>query len=146
MKVHLKRLNDNYLMEAKNSDGNRVLFDANPAIGGTGAGIRPMEGVLMSLAGCSSIDVISIMKKQKQIPTNFSVEVEAERADAVPAVFTRIVLEFQIEGEIESSKAKRAIELSMTKYCSVTKMLEPDVQIFSTLRLNGELEQVTKPE
>jgi len=145
MKVQLKRLNDNYLMEAQNTDGNRVLFDANPAIGGSGAGIRPMEGVLMSLAGCSSIDVISIMKKQKQFPTNFNVQVEAERLDAVPALFTKIFIEFQIEGEIESSKAKRAIELSMTKYCSVTKMLEPDVQIFSSLRLNGELEPVTSP-
>ena len=74
MKVQLKRLNDNYLMEAQNSDGNRVLLDANPSIGGSGAGIRPMEGVLMSLAGCSSIDVISIMKKQKQFPTNFNVQ------------------------------------------------------------------------
>ncbi len=139
MKVTLKRLNENYLMEAQNSDGNRMLIDANPSIGGTGAGVRPMETLLMSLAGCSSIDVLSILKKGRQNPSSFNVEVQAERADAVPAVFTHIDLEYQIEGEVDVDKAKRAIELSMTKYCSVTKMLEPTVQITYKLRLNGEL-------
>ncbi|TNE72989.1 OsmC family peroxiredoxin [bacterium] len=139
MKVKIKRLNEHYLLEAQNADGNRMLMDANPSIGGTGAGVRPMEVVLMSLAGCSSIDVLSILKKSRQVATNFNVEVDAERADAVPAVFTKIHVEYQIEGDVDVDKAKRAIELSMTKYCSVTKMLEPTVEITHALRLNGEL-------
>lgn len=143
MKVSLRRLNEHYLMEAQNSDGNRVLFDAGASIGGVGGGIRPMEGVLMSLAGCSSIDVLAILKKQRQNPSGFSVAVEAERADAVPAVFTHIMVEFQIEGEVEASKALKAIQLSMEKYCSVTKMLEPNVKVASRLRLNGELTSLT---
>lgn len=139
MKVSLRRVNENYLMEAQNANGNRVLFDASASIGGVGAGISPMEGVLMSLAGCSSIDVIAILKKQRQNPSGFQVQVEAERADAVPAVFTYIMLEFQIEGEVDNSKALKAIQLSMDKYCSVSKMLEPNVKVDSRLRLNGEL-------
>lgn len=137
MKVSVKRLNDNYLLEGSNKDGNTVLYDASPAIGGTGGGIRPMEGVLTSLASCSSMDVLSILKKQKQNPDEFSVEVEAERADEHPKVFTKIQLTFRINGSVDDSKALRAIRLSMDKYCSVTKMLESTAVITTTLVLNG---------
>ena len=136
MKLTLRQKNAPFHFEA--TDGKHILtMDASEAIGGTDAGMRPMQVLLSSLGGCSSIDVISILEKQKQTITNFKVEMDAERADAVPAVFTKILLTFILEGEIDTAKADRAVNLSMDKYCSVTKMLEPTVEITHAIVLNG---------
>lgn len=131
MKITLKRLNDNYHMEAENEDGNTIQMDGSPAIGGENLGARPMQVLLMSLAGCSSIDVISILKKMKQEVTDYHVEVDAEReADVVPSLFTNIHLKYTLKGHnLEESKVRRAIELSADKYCSVSKILEPTAKI-----------------
>lgn len=131
MKITLKRLNDNYYMEAENEDGNTIRMDGSPAIGGENLGARPMQVLLMSLAGCSSIDVISILKKMKQEVTDYHVEVDAEReADVVPSLFTNIHLKYTLKGQnLEESKVRRAIELSADKYCSVSKILEPTARI-----------------
>lgn len=131
MKITLKRLNDAYHMQATNESGNTVEMDGSPKIGGENLGARPMEVVLMSLAGCSSIDVISILKKMKQDVTDYNVEVEAERdADAVPSLFTKIHMKFLVQGnDLDDDKVKRAIQLSAEKYCSVSKILEPTAEI-----------------
>lgn len=131
MKITLKRLNSNYHMQATNESGNTIEMDGSPAIGGENLGARPMEVVLMSLAGCSSIDVISILKKMKQEVTDYHVEVDAEReADVVPSLFTNIHLKYTLKGRnLEESKVRRAIELSVDKYCSVSKILEPTAKI-----------------
>ncbi|MFN4121924.1 MAG: OsmC family protein [Flavobacteriales bacterium] len=129
MEISLKRKNNAYHFEAENASGNLVSFDANEQIGGQNKGIRPMEGVLASLAACSSIDVISILKKQKINPARFEVQISATRIDAVPAVFKTIHVKYVVSAEVDEQKLMRAIELSMTKYCSVTKMLEPTVNI-----------------
>jgi putative redox protein len=131
MKITLKRLNDNYHMQATNESGNTIEMDGSPKIGGANLGARPMEVVLMSLAGCSSIDVISILKKMKQDVTDYNVEVEAEReADAVPSLFTKIHMKFLVKGnDLDDDKVKRAIQLSAEKYCSVSKILEPTAEI-----------------
>jgi len=136
MKITLTQKKAPFHFEA--SDGKHSLtMDASETIGGTDAGMRPMAVLLSSLGGCSSIDVISILEKQKQTITHFKVEMEAERADAVPAVFTKIKLTFFIDGTVDASKADRAVNLSMDKYCSVTKMLEPTVEITHAIVLNG---------
>ena len=131
MKITLKRLNDNYHMQATNESGNTIEMDGSPKIGGENLGARPMEVVLMSLAGCSSIDVISILKKMKQDVTDYNVEVEAERdADAVPSLFTKIHMKFLVKGnDLDDDKVKRAIQLSAEKYCSVSKILDPTAEI-----------------
>lgn len=130
MKVRLRRLNENYHMEAVNEVGNVVQMDGAPAIGGADLGARPMEVLLMSLAGCSSIDVLSILKKMKQDVEDYDVEVNAEREqDKVPSLFTKIHLRYYLKGELDESKVKRAIALSVEKYCSVTKILEPTATI-----------------
>jgi len=130
MKVTLKRLNDDYHMEATNETGNSIHMDGSPKIGGKNLGARPMELVLMSLAGCSSIDVISILKKMKQEVTNYDVEVTAERRDEVPSIFTKIHLKYLVKGiDLQDEKVKRAIQLSAEKYCSVSKILEPTAEI-----------------
>lgn len=130
MKITLKRLNDAYHMRATNESGNSIEMDGSPAIGGENLGARPMEVVLMSLAGCSSIDVISILKKMKQDVTDYDVEVTAERREEIPSIFTKIHIKFIVKGEnLEEEKVKRAAQLSAEKYCSVSKILEPTADI-----------------
>jgi putative redox protein len=114
---------------ATNAAGASVILDGPADMGGENAGLRPMETLLAALAGCSSQDVIHIMKKQRQDLERLEVEVEGERADAIPAVFTRIHLRFKGYGPIELKKLQQAVDLSMEKYCSVSKMLQPTVAI-----------------
>lgn len=128
MKVTMRRV-VGATFEARNEDGAVCLVDGPPDLGGTGAGLRPMQLVLAALAGCSALDVLHIMKKQRQPLEDLDVEVDADRADAVPAVFTRIHLRYTGSGAIELDKLRRAVELSMEKYCSVARMLSPTVEI-----------------
>ncbi|MBC8052862.1 MAG: OsmC family protein [Sphingobacteriaceae bacterium] len=123
MKVELKRVNDAVHFEAMGSESVKVHVDGSEAIGGQGLGVRPMELVLMALGSCSSFDLISILKKQRQEIADVSVSVEGERRDGVPAVFTKIHMTFNITGTIDSGKAEKAAELAVKKYCSVHDML-----------------------
>lgn len=117
-------------MSASNETGNTVEMDGSPAIGGQNLGARPMEVLLMSLAGCSSIDVLSILKKMKQEVTDYDVEVTADRRDEVPAIFSTIHIKFVVTGvQLDTDKVKRAAQLSAEKYCSVSKILEPTATI-----------------
>jgi putative redox protein len=114
---------------ASNAVGATGVIDGPADMGGENAGLRPMETLLSALAGCSAMDVLLIMKKQRQDLERLEVEVEGERADAVPAVFTKIHLRFKGYGPIDLMKFQKAVELSMKKYCSVSKMLQPAVAI-----------------
>ncbi|MEN9306648.1 MAG: hypothetical protein RL173_580 [Fibrobacterota bacterium] len=114
---------------ATNGSGASSTIDGPADMGGENAGLRPMETLLSALASCSSIDVIHILKKQRQELERLEVEVEGERADAVPAVFTKIHLRFVAYGNLDAAKVQKAVELSMEKYCSVSKMLQPTVAI-----------------
>jgi putative redox protein len=130
MEIELNLLNDAFHFEAKNEQGNAISIDASPAIGGENKGPRPMELLIMGLGGCSGIDVLSILRKQKINPTFFKIKLHAEREkDAVPSLFTDIVLEFIFNKEVDPSKAERAVQLSMDKYCSVAKTLEKTANI-----------------
>ena len=138
MKITLNRINDDYLFECKNSIGNSILLDNISESDGTKA-VSPMESLLMAVAGCSGIDMVSIMKKQRQELTNFSAEVEGERIqedDAKP--FKNIMVKFFLEGKIDPNKARKAAELSFEKYCSVSKTLEPKVTVNYQVFVNGE--------
>lgn len=124
MKVELKRVNDAVHFEASApSTTVKVHIDGSPEIGGHGLGVRPMEMILMALASCSSLDLVSILKKQKQDLKDFSVRVEGERREQIPTVFTKIHMYFILTGEIDPAKAERAAELAVKKYCSVHDML-----------------------
>jgi putative redox protein len=141
MKISLKRLDDAFHFEAKNEDGRTVQMDAAEKIGGHNKGVRPTQLLLMSLAGCSGIDVINILKKQKQQLDDFQVEVEGEQENIQDAakVFTDINIMFILKGNVEPQKAKRAVELSMEKYCSVEKTLRlAGAKINYKISLNGE--------
>lgn len=137
MKINIKRLNDNFHMEASNEDGNVLHMDGSPDIGGEGKGMRPMQLLLAAVGGCSAIDVILILKKQKQIIESFEVEVEGEREKIEDySLFRDICLNFKIKGEVDFEKAERAVKLSMEKYCSVSKTLEPTAKISYKVTLN----------
>jgi putative redox protein len=115
--------------EATNDAGATLRIEGPPDLGGTGAALRPMETLLAALAGCSGVDVVKILGQQKEPLEGLEIVVEGKRADAVPAVFTDIHVRFSIRGPVADNKARRAVSLSMEKYCSVTKMLEPTVRI-----------------
>lgn len=137
MKIHLKRLNTNYHFETKNERGDIVHLDNKSEPNPQGA--SPMELLLMGIAGCSSIDIVLILKKQHIELEDLQMEVEGSRVDgAVPNVFTGIHLNVLLKGELSASKAKRAVDLSLEKYCSVAKMLEKTASITYGITLNGE--------
>ncbi|MDC1435665.1 OsmC family protein [Gammaproteobacteria bacterium] len=115
----------NALMQGESGSGHSVMVDGPESIGGLNQGMRPMELMLMSVGACSSVDVISILKKARQDVTDCSVEVDGERVDAVPAVFKKIHLNFKVSGNgLEENKVKRAVELSAERYCSASIMLK----------------------
>ena len=121
---------DNLSFVGESGSGHSVVMDGSVAHGGRDLGVRPMEMVLLGLGGCSSIDIILMLKKARQEVTDCQVELEAERADAVPAVFTSVTLKFIVEGRNLSAKqVERVVALSVEKYCSVTRMLESSVEI-----------------
>ena len=110
---------------AESGSGHAMIVDGAPEHGGRNIGPRPMELILMGLGSCASFDVITILKKQRQDVASCECTLEAERADAVPSVFTKITINFQISGNnLDESKVERAVALSAETYCSVSKMLE----------------------
>ena len=114
---------------ATNVAGASIVIDGPADMGGENGGLRPMETLLAALAGCSALDVIHIMKKQRQPLERLEVDVEGERADAIPAVFTKIHLKFKGYGPIDLGKLQSAVDLSIEKYCSVSRMLQPTAEI-----------------
>lgn len=124
MKIDLKRVNNAVHFEAGASSTTvKVQIDGSPDIGGQELGVRPMEMVLMALASCSSLDLITILNKQRQEVQDFSVVAEGVRTDKVPKVFTAVHLTFSLTGRIDQTKAEKAAELAVKKYCSVHDML-----------------------
>ena len=110
---------------AKSDSGHTLIVDGPPDHGGKNLGARPMEMVLMGLGGCTSIDVIDILKKSRQDVTDCVTQLTAERATTIPAVFTSIHIHFVVTGRnLKPKQVERAIELSATKYCSATLMLQ----------------------
>ena len=137
MKVTIKRVDKDFHMQAVGSTGIPVNIDAGEATGGHNLGARPMELVLMALGSCSSIDIISILRKQKQEIEDFDIELEAKRREnEIPAIFEEIHITFKMRGNLDEEKVKRAIELSVEKYCSVYEMLKDVSKISYSYELN----------
>ncbi len=137
MEISIKRMNQAVHLEASNEDKITVQMDGSEKIGGENLGVRPMQMVLMALGGCSSMDVLSILKKMKQQVDDYEVKVLGSRdSGAVPSVFTGIHVHFILKGDIEEAKAAKAIKLSLEKYCSVAKMLEKTAKISYDFELN----------
>ncbi|MEZ2336755.1 OsmC family protein [Mucilaginibacter sp. RCC_168] len=123
-RIELKRVHGDFGFEAVDANGHTVKMDSSPESGGDNFGVRPMQILLMGLAGCSAIDVISILKKQRQDVTDYKMVVNGEReAGKEPSLWEDIEIEFHLYGDIDEDKAARAVELSLSKYCSVAATL-----------------------
>ena len=123
--IQLERVQGDFGFEAVDANGHTVKMDSSPESGGQDFGIRPMQMLLMGLAGCSAIDVISILKKQRQEITDYKMIVNGEReAGKEPSLWQEIEIEFHLYGNIDDDKARRAVELSLNKYCSVAATLD----------------------
>lgn len=141
MTIRIKRLNDAVHMEAINEDGVTLHMDGIDSIGGIKAGFRPMEMLLAAIGGCSAIDVIMILKKQRQNPDDLEVEVSGDRVSVEGAhhsEFKTIHLHFKLIGaHLDESKVARAIDLSLSKYCSVAKALEKNSKITTSFEVSS---------
>ena len=129
MKARVKWLEE-VTFVGESASGHAVVMDGPPEFGGRNLGVRPMEMLLLGMGGCTSFDVINILKKTRQQVTDCEVQLEAERADSEPKVFTRIHAHFIVTGKDLSEKhVKRAVELSAEKYCSASIMLGKTAEI-----------------
>ena len=140
MEVVLRRLDDDFHFEGMGTSSVPVHIDASEGIGGHNAGARPMELLLMGIGGCTAIDVILILKKQRQAIEDFQIRISGTRekiegTEKTP--FREINIQFELKGAIDGNKALKAIQLSMEKYCSATAQLEPSASITHTLVLNS---------
>ena len=139
MKITLNRLDNDFLFEAENDRGNKILMDNGSREDGNVNGAGPMQVLLMAVAGCSSIDVIHILKKQRQEVTSYHVEAEGKREKVGGAKpFSEIHVKVFLEGDISEEKAKRAAQLSFEKYCSVSFSLDKSITLTHTVVLNGK--------
>ena len=115
---------DGMLMVGKSHSGHSITMDGPPEIGGENLGVRPMEMLLLGVAGCTMIDVVTTLKKMRQDLTNCETKLSAERADEHPKVFTDIHIQFIVKGQdLDPKKVEKAITLSAEKYCSASIML-----------------------
>lgn len=133
-------MDGNFHFRAENEEGNLVDMDGSSAIGGMNKGMRPMQLLLSGLGGCAGIDVVMILKKQKQEFSSFKINIDGRREEGKePSLFEKILVEFNLRGKIDADKLKRAVELSMDKYCSVAKTLEKTANIQYRIILNDTL-------
>ena len=122
--VELERVAGDYGFKALDAAGHTIQTDSSIENGGLGQGVRPMQTLLMALGGCSGIDIVSILKKQRQVIDDFKIKISGEReADKEPSLWKHIEVEFYLTGTIDKEKAERACALSIEKYCSVAETL-----------------------
>jgi putative redox protein len=130
MKLRVKWVED-AMFVGESESGHAVVMDGPPEGGGRNLGVRPMEMLLLGMGGCTAYDVVSILKKSRQPVADCYVEIEAERAESIPKVFTKIHVHFVVtgNGELKENQVKRAVDLSADKYCSASIMLSKAAEI-----------------
>jgi len=138
MEINLIRKNNKFNFEAQNPSGQTVELDAKPEIGGEGKGFRPMEMLLVGLGGCSGIDVVNVLTKQKEPLDDVKINIKATRKDQeMPPIFDVITIHFDLYGALNAQKVERALALTFEKYCSVSNILERS----ATLNFTYEIHQ-----
>ena len=129
---------DGMLMVGKSHSGHSITMDGPPEIGGNNLGVRPMEMLLLGVAGCTMIDVVTTLKKMRQDFTNCETKLSAERAEEHPKVFTDIHIQFILKGQdLDPKKVEKAITLSAEKYCSASIMLGKTASITHDFEIVG---------
>tara|TARA_Y100000385_G_C13074332_1_gene630667 strand:- start:1351 stop:1761 length:411 start_codon:yes stop_codon:yes gene_type:complete len=135
--IKIKRIDDAFKLEATNERGNIIHTDGGPAIGGSNSAYRPMEVLLVSVAGCSAIDVINIMNKQRQTIDDFQMEISGEKFEGgTSSPYKYIDVHFILKGDIKEKKLEKAMELTRDKYCSVLHTLRKDLEVNFHFTLN----------
>jgi putative redox protein len=135
MKLSLQRIEEPFVMELKNEQNNVCSMDAAPSLGGQNKGFRPMELLAGSLAGCISVDVLNVFRKQRIRLNHYRIEIEAQRKEAVPSPFEHIHMIFEFDDSVEVKNAKRIIDLAKDKYCSVSASLDKEIKITYDVRI-----------
>ncbi|WAC39372.1 OsmC family protein [Pedobacter sp. SL55] len=137
MEINLIRKSGKFNFEAQNESGFTVELDAKPSIGGEGKGFRPMEMLLIGLGGCSGIDMVNILTKQKEELTDIKINIKATRKEEeTPAIFDVIDIQFNLFGELSIQKVERALQMTFDKYCSVSNILGRSATINFTYTIN----------
>ena len=126
---------EDLLLEAENDTGNTIVLDSGEGGGGKNRGARPLQLLLMGLGGCTSMDVISILKKMREPLEDFHVDVTAEQATDHPHVYTSIHIEYVVVGDVKEKSVQKAIRLSEERYCSANAMLRQAAPITSSYRI-----------
>lgn len=132
MKIDVNWLGEGLHFESENETNGKIRIDGSNAIGGLEGGLSPMQLLLAGAGGCSAIDVVNILEKMKQHLTGLKVEVDGDRQDvegASHSEYKTIHMHYILEGDLDPKKVERALELSVTKYCSVSKALEKGSEI-----------------
>jgi putative redox protein len=134
-------------MDIMDADGHSMRMDIPAEQGGSGSGFRPMQTLLAAVCGCSAVDIISILKKQRQQLETLEIEVDGQREAGVePSLWQSVQLIFKLGGDVEPAKAFRAVDLSLQKYCSVAETLRvAGADITFTVSLNGVVITATQP-
>ena len=115
--------------ESTDAEGHKVAMDAKESVGGENSAPGPKELVLSGLAGCTGMDVISLLKKMRAMPDSLRMEVEAEQTEEHPITFKKVHLKYFVMGDVPEDKLKKAIELSQERYCGVSAMMRKAVEL-----------------
>jgi putative redox protein len=139
MRISLNRINENFGFEVKDTEGHTMVIDTGLSNGGNNLGFTPMQLLLIGAAGCSAIDMVHILKKQRQEISSFNIEVEGQREKVEEySVWKKIHLIYTLHGNIDKEKALRAAALSHEKYCSVSKALSFSSSITFEVRVMNQ--------
>ncbi|KQN33325.1 osmotically inducible protein OsmC [Pedobacter sp. Leaf41] len=137
MNINLIRKSGKFNFEAVNESGFTVELDAKAAIGGEGKGFRPMEMLLVGLGGCSGIDMVNVLTKQKEPLEDIKIAINATRKDEeMPPIFDEIEIHFDLSGDLNPTKVERALAMTFDKYCSVSNILGRSAKINFTYNIN----------
>ena len=142
--IQMERVEGDFGFEARDQNGHLLRMDSSTEHGGNGSGLRPMQVLLAALGGCSAIDVVSILKKQRQSIESFKIKIEGEREEGTtPSLWKKVKINFDLAGAIDADKAKKACALSIEKYCSVAETLRRagaeirwDLNVHHTIKQN----------
>jgi putative redox protein len=139
MKARVKWVQD-VMFVGESGSGHSVVMDGAPDAGGRNLGVRPTEMVLLGLGGCSAFDVVLILKRGRENVTDCVVELDAERAQTDPKVFTKVVMRYIVTGRgLDPRKVERAVNLSAEKYCSVSAMIGKTAAIEHAIEIRDEV-------
>lgn len=137
MKTRIKYI-ENVCLIGESESGHGLIIDGSPEIGGRNLGVRPMEMILMGLGGCTTMDILTILRKKRQNITDCVIEIDSQRQDTIPKIFSKIHLHFIITGDnLNDKHVQQAVQLSVEKYCSVYAMLKNSVEISYDYEINA---------